>query len=133
MKSYMTREQANAWVTSLADRNGMAVDEHVRPLVAALARLGVYTTMSCHGHESFEYPCPWVRFTYRDLQFVAKLVARQNGSCKKNGDMSVNLWVLYPSADQITLAPFNLKQPLAKLRADACTFAEFLHELADRG
>jgi hypothetical protein len=133
MKSHMTREQAEAWVATLADGEGIPVDEYIRPLVAALTRLGVQTTASCHGHERYIEPCPWVRLTYRDLTFVAGLVARQNRPSKRDGSFNENLWVLYPSGLHIKLLPLNRNRHLAKLRADAYEFAEFLHELADSG
>lgn len=133
MKSYMTREQAEVWVASLADRNGMLVDEYIRPLVAALTRLGVQTTMSCHGHEILMEPCPWVEFTHRDLPYVAQLVAKQNRPHKNDGSRNENWWTLFPAGDKIKLIPLDRKRHLAKLRTGAYEFAEFLHEIADRG
>jgi hypothetical protein len=133
MKSYKTREGAQAWVETLVDGNGMSVDEYIRPLVAALGRLGVHTTMSCHGHEDLEGACPWVSITTRDLEFVAGLVAKQNRPNKDDGKPNKNWWVLYPMGDRIMLLPFNRRRHLAKMRVDAYEFAEFLHSLADRG
>lgn len=117
-------EEVREAVKNIRSSDGKPIEPKIEPLVTGLQVWGVWTTMSCEGHQDHGLGFPWVMIQFKYVGKVARILCEWN---YRRGKTNPVIWIIEPSFEP-RIRPLTEK-PLEVLQEDAVKFGVFLQRL----